>query len=88
MIVHNCTQALAFAVIKWQGLQIIRLSKGLLRLGLNVHDEWVTTCRVEDIDVAVPVLFEAMTKVPPWLEGCPIDCEVDIGYNYQDMTTL
>ena len=85
---ENLTQALAFAVIKWQGLQIIQLSKGLLRLGLNVHDEWVTTCRVEDIDVAVPVLFEAMTKVPPWLEGCPLDCEVDIGYNYQDMTTL
>lgn len=88
MLVHNCCQALAFAVIKYQGLKAIEISKGVVRLGLNVHDEWVTASKDEDLEVVVPALFQAMTSVPPWLEGCPLDCEVDVGLNYQDMETL
>jgi DNA polymerase I-like protein with 3'-5' exonuclease and polymerase domains len=88
LLQENLCQALAFAVIKWQGIQAITLSKGRVRLGLNVHDEWVTSCKDEDLDVVVPALFDAMTAIPPWLEGCPLACEVDIGLNYQDMETL
>jgi DNA polymerase len=75
---ENLTQALAFAVMKWQARRIAQRYRVLL----NEHDAWVTAVRHEEADEARAYVAMCMRAVPAWVDGLPLDCEVGAGPNY------
>lgn len=79
---ENLVQALAFAVLKWQALELI--NRGV-PLALNVHDEWASIVpRLKVVDT-VRHYYEVMRSSPPYLSAGLLDCEVSIGFNYADL---
>ena len=85
LLAENITQSLAFALLKYQALQIYK--KGI-PLSLNVHDEWVSVIPDELIEKVALIFREAMTKSPPYFQKGLFDCEVSIGDNYADLKTF
>ena len=84
-LTENLVQALAFALLKHQALQIYK--KGI-PLSLNVHDEWVSVIPDELVERVALIFREAMTKSPPYFQKGLFDCEVSIGDNYADLKTF
>jgi uncharacterized protein YeaC (DUF1315 family) len=70
-LAENPTQALAFAVMKWQARHIAQRYPVLL----NEHDAWVTAVRQEEAEEARAYVLACMRAVPVWVEGLPLDCE-------------
>jgi hypothetical protein len=71
-LAENLTQALAFAIMKWQARRIARRYSILL----NEHDAWVAAVRENQVDEARAYFTSCMREVPAWVEGLPLDCEV------------
>lgn len=84
-LTENLVQALAFALLKYQALQIYK--KGI-PLCLNVHDEWVSVIPDELVERVALIFREAMTKSPPYFQKGLFDCEVSVGDNYADLKTF
>nr|DAD83097.1 MAG TPA: DNA POLYMERASE [Podoviridae sp. ctlpi2] len=82
---ENLCQALAFAALKWQALEIARRG---VPIHLNVHDEWVSVVPRDAAPKAMVVYYECMKKSPPYLPDGLLDCEVDAGPNYADLKTI
>lgn len=82
---ENLCQALAFAALKWQALEI---AKRGVPIHLNVHDEWVSVVPRDAAPKAMVVYYECMKKSPPYLPDGLLDCEVDAGLNYADLKTI
>lgn len=80
-VVENITQALAFAILKWQALCI----DSIVPVKYNAHDQWVSVYP-ERLEPAVKELYiQSMKKHPPWLPaGLPLDCEWKSGVNYAE----
>lgn len=76
---QNLVQALAFALMKYQASFL------QLPLVLNSHDENVTVFHKDQLTWAEAHLDEVGRRVPTWLEGCPIECEVKTGWNYAEL---
>jgi DNA polymerase family A len=79
LIVHNCSQSLAGAIIKYQA--------GLVRLKYKVvmqtHDEIVVVA--PETDTAVTAYLEQCFRtVPPWLPDIPLKGEVGVAPRYGD----
>lgn len=70
-VTENLTQALAFAIMKWQAMNINKRYP----IAFNVHDEWVVTCDAADAENCRDYVVACMKQVPPWAVGCPIDAE-------------
>lgn len=70
-IVHNCIQALAFAIMKWQGLQIAQYYP----VKMNTHDEWVAVVPRAQAEEAAAFMEQVMCQTPPWAEGLPLGSE-------------
>lgn len=85
MIVHNCTQALAFAILKEQA---VRMANQGVPIKLNVHDEWVTCVPMKHAAAVVKIFAHEMRRAPDWCKGMPLDCEIDIGTSYGKSKTL
>ena len=85
MIVHNCTQALAFAILKDQAVSMARQG---VPIKLNVHDEWVTCVPMQYAAPVVKIFAAEMRRAPDWCKGMPLDCEIDIGTSYGRAKTL
>jgi len=83
--IENVTQALAFAILKDQGIAIHRRG---VPIKLNVHDEWVTCVPKEYAGAVVRVFSTEMRRTPVWCPGMPLDCEIDVGLSYGKATTL
>lgn len=79
-VVENITQYLAFALMKWQAVRIGKRYP----VRLNSHDEHAITCIARHADSAKAFMTECMRAVPLWLEGCPINCEVNVAHRYGD----
>lgn len=85
MLVENLCQALAFAILKYQAIEI---AKAGVPVNLNVHDEWVSIVpRSMATDSAI-VHYRAMKSVPDYIPTGLLDCEVDVGWNYADLKTV
>lgn len=80
-ICNNCTQGLAFAVMRWQAGHI----NSQFRIVLNVHDEWVV-CVPDDMkNIAMKYMEQVMSMCPPWVSGIPVACEVSSAICYGDI---
>ena len=78
-IVHNCTQATAFAIMKWQARAPVIAENGL---ALNTHDEHVITVPAEQAEAARDAMVAAMRTAPPWMPGLPLGTDDGIGASY------
>lgn len=79
-VFENLTQGLAFAVMKYQALQIAKRYPVIL----NTHDEWGIVVREEEAEEAQAYMQACMKISPPWLGDCPLDCEGSFADNYGD----
>lgn len=79
-ITENLCQALAFAIMKWQAMNIHQRYP----IAFNVHDEWVTTAPENEAQQASDFLTECMSQVPAWAQGCPIAAEAAFAQRYGD----
>ena len=82
---ENLTQYLAFAVLKYQAIEI---AKAGVPVNLNVHDEWVSVVPKATAAQAIVTHYTAMKQVPAYLPQGLLDCEVDVGLNYGDLKTV
>lgn len=80
-VVENITQALAFAILKYQASFV----DPIVPVKYNAHDQWVSVFP-ERFEPAVKKLYiESMRKLPPWIPpGLPLDCEWKSGKNYAE----
>ena len=79
-IVENVVQALARIVVTDQ---MVKISKRY-QVVLTVHDALAIVVPEKEAQEAKQFMKEAMSWVPRWAEGLPVDCEVGMGYNYAD----
>lgn len=84
-LTENLIQALAFAVLKYQALQIVNMG---VPVHMNVHDEWVSIVPKSMAHHAVAVHAKAMRTVPNYIPDGLLDMELDMGKNYADTTTI
>ena len=84
-LTENLIQALAFAVLKYQALQIVDMG---VPVHMNVHDEWVSIVPKSMAHHAVAVHAKAMRTVPNYIPDGLLDMELDMGKNYADTTTI
>ena len=84
-LAENITQSLAFAILKYQALI---MDDAGVPVNLNVHDEWVSVVHKRDAKAAIRIHAHAMRQVPDYMPKGLLDCEVDIGKNYMDTTTI
>ena len=74
-LTENLCQALAFAALKWQALQIDS------KFVSNVHDEHILAVSGDDEAKAAQA---AMMRTPPYLEGLVFNCDYELANNYAD----
>lgn len=79
-IIENLCQALAFAVLKWQGVRI----QQVMPVAFNVHDEFIIGAVDDDIADKAAHAQTLMQTSPPWLKGLKFECEYDIADTYGD----
>lgn len=84
-LTENLVQALSFAVLKWQAIEIAKTG---CPVNLNVHDEWVSVIPRGQAAYAASVHYKAMTATPDYIPDGLLACEVDVGHNYADLKTL
>lgn len=70
-IVHNCTQALAFAVMKTQAVWIAQYYP----IVMNTHDEWCIVVPREQAEVAAEYMHRCMCTAPDYIQGIPLASE-------------
>ncbi len=79
-IVHNCNQALAFSIMKYQAM----LVNEWYRVALNTHDEWGIVVPDAEVEQASEYMAWCMRQVPDWAKGLPVDCEGNFAQHYGD----
>lgn len=79
-IFENVTQALAFAIMKYQA----SLINSRYRIVLNTHDEWGIVVSEDELPKAKEYMMWCMKQVPDWAVGLPVDCEGDSAKHYGD----
>lgn len=77
-VVHNCTQALAFSLLKQQALLISKRYP----VAFNVHDEFISVVPESEAEEAKAYMERCMRFTPQWLAGCPINCEAAYAKQY------
>lgn len=80
VVTENLVQALAFALMKWQGALI----QQRYPIRLNTHDEHAIVVLDEEVPYAKGYIEDCMRAVPAWLAGCPINCESSVALRYGD----
>lgn len=85
MLIENLIQSLAFGVLKWQALRIVDHG---IPVKLNVHDEWISVVPASQLKDAALIHAKCMREVPDYIPEGLLDCEVDVGKNYADTTTV
>lgn len=81
-LAENLTQALAFAMMKYQALRLYY--KHGYRACFNVHDEFVFCVPEDSVEAAAAEIEHGMRVVPPWLTACPVSSEVGYAKRYGD----
>lgn len=80
-LTENLVQALAFAVMKYQG---VLLQDNGFRIAANTHDEYTVVVPQEEITKRVSMMKKIMDTAPEWLPGCPLGSEVGYAKSYAD----
>ena len=70
-IVHNCVQALAFAIMKTQAVWIAQYYP----IVMNTHDEWCIVVPREQAEVAAEYMHRCMCTAPDYIQGIPLASE-------------
>lgn len=78
-LAENLTQALAFAILIWQAC---RMDEAGISLKGNNHDCWYTVVPASIADSTLEEMLHFMRQVPSWAQGCPIDCDGEIGDSF------
>lgn len=79
-LTENLTQALAFAILKFQGVEISKR----YRVVLNTHDEWAVIVPHGQEQEGLDYLVQCMKTVPDYAEGLPLECEASYAPSYGD----
>lgn len=77
---ENLTQSVAFALMKWQALQIGKRYP----VKLNTHDEHCIVVPNRLVSAATEWVTECMSRGPSWAEGLPLACDVSHADRYGD----
>ena len=81
-VVENICQALARIII---AEQMLRINKRY-PVKMTVHDSLPTVVPDAEVEGACVFITEQMCWAPDWAEGLSLDCEIDIGKNYGEVT--
>ena len=86
-LAENLCQALSFAILKWQAMCI---QADGYQVNLNIHDEWAGVYSKGTLKNAILSYHRHMSRVPPFLPKADglLECEVDVGLNYAEFTTI
>lgn len=79
MLLENIVSALAMQILMWQAC---RMDEKGISLAGNNHDCWyavVPNARVKD---TADVMRECMLAKPIWAASCPIDVEINTGFDF------
>lgn len=79
-LVENLIQGLAFAILRWQAIQINQK----LPVIMNVHDEWLSHYPIAQRDAVQHIYLDIMTRSPDWCPNVPLACEFSFGQTYKD----
>lgn len=79
-LVENLTQSLAFAILVWQAC---RMDSDGIALKGNNHDCWYTVVPEDKAELTYQKMMWHMRRVPDWAQGCPIDCDGEIGDSFE-----
>lgn len=71
LVAENITQALAFAVMKTQAVQIAQYYP----IVMNTHDEWCIVVPREQAEVAADYMHRCMCTAPDYIQGIPLASE-------------
>ena len=80
-LTENLVQALAFAVMKYQG---VLLQDNGFKIAANTHDEYTAVVPQEKTTQYVSMMKKIMDTAPKWLPGCPLGSEVGYAKSYAD----
>jgi predicted alpha/beta-fold hydrolase len=80
-LTENLVQALAFAVMKYQG---VLLKDNGFTIAANTHDEYTAVVPEADVAKWVSRMKTIMDTAPIWLPGCPLGSEVGYAKSYAD----
>jgi hypothetical protein len=81
VIVHNCTQAIAFDIMKHQGIWMMDLG---VEPKLNTHDEFAVVVPTELGQETKDLMVGCMTTCPDWIQGLPLKCDAKFAERYGD----
>lgn len=81
-LVENLTQSLAFHILIWQACRMD--SDGIsISLKGNNHDCWYTVVPELQAQLTYDKMMWHMKQTPHWADGCPIDCDGEIGDDFR-----
>ena len=80
-LTENLVQALAFAILKWQGILI---HKRGFKIVTNTHDEFTTVVTESTAVEKEELLRQVMNSTPAWVIGLPLDSDVSHARSYAD----
>ena len=81
-LVENLVQALAFAVMKFHGLQLVQDYN--FKIVSNTHDEFTACVSIKNTEKAAAIMKHVMNKPPYWLPDCPLGSDVGYAKSYAD----
>ena len=81
-LVENLVQALAFAVMKFHGLQLEQDYN--FKIVSNTHDEFTACVSIKNTEKAAAIMKHVMNKPPYWLPDCPLGSDVGYAKSYAD----
>ena len=81
-IVHNCSQALCCALLKWHMIRIMDEMPEFF-LALTVHDELVGLAANEDVERVVARVKAIMSTTPDYMQGLPLNAAAGYGDCYE-----
>ena len=80
-LVENLVQALAFSIMKWQGVALHRAG---FKIVSNTHDEFTTIVPEAEAEARAEDMRTIMNTAPKWVEGLPLGSDVGFAHSYAD----
>ena len=76
---ENLIQSLAFQILMWQAC---RMYEADIELKANIHDSFATVVPEAEAEDTLNKMLKIMKTVPYFVEGCPLDAEGEIGFDF------
>lgn len=78
-LTENITQAAAFQLLMWQACNMVRSG---VTIHANIHDSWASVVPIAQSAEVKSVMELWLRTVPGAFQGLPLDCDVEVGYDY------